>query len=94
MMKKDDPFMYYSIPAVRNARLQDKEMVLPSSSAPKMANDAKENKSMTTRKTCISFECHPDILIEEMVLETSKSKVDESSSGLNKRKRSMTFMED
>lgn len=59
MIKKSDPFLYYSIPGVREARLSLKEVKVPQQA---QVNTAQPRN--VARKTRLSFECHPDILIE------------------------------
>ncbi|KAL3767913.1 hypothetical protein ACHAWO_001809 [Cyclotella atomus] len=67
VLKKSDPFLYYSIPAVREARLHLKEVhVLEhSSNSPSQVNSAQPCN--VTRKSRLSFECHPDLLIEDEI---------------------------
>ena len=79
VLKKNDPFMYFSIPSVRDARLRMKEEEVPSqasdvNSAP---NETGTNNNTTfTRKSRISFECHPDLLMEDLLLEMQVMQVD------------------
>jgi hypothetical protein len=60
MIKKSDPFLYYSIPGVGEARLSLKEVIVPQQA---QVNTAQPRN--VTKKTRLSFECHPDLLIED-----------------------------
>ena len=78
-----DPFMYYSIPGVRQASLRHNDVdysdiaslsravSLPSSpsrSRPSQAQEEGEGDACkVSRRTCISFECHPDVLMEDLM---------------------------
>ena len=64
-IQKQDPFMYYSIPGVRKATvlMQDIDMT-NLIGAPEQAPQVSQNVS---RKSRISFECHPDLLIENFL---------------------------
>ena len=61
-LKQDDPFLYYSIPAVRRAALNLEE---PDVSA----LSSGESTSTITVKRCtrVSFECHTDVLMEDLL---------------------------
>ncbi|KAL7480101.1 hypothetical protein ACHAW6_005805 [Cyclotella cf. meneghiniana] len=52
-LKQDDPFMYYSIPAVRNASWQCEHIDLPSLQSSDLSF---MDSSIYERKSCISFE--------------------------------------
>ena len=62
-IKEQDSFMYYSIPGVRKATvlMQDIDMTnligAPEQVAPQVSQKV-------SRKSRVSFECHPDLLIE------------------------------
>ena len=78
-IQRNDPFLYYSIPGVRSAKLLMKdidgtnigvsELTRSHVSCPSrlengvfsMSNQSKK----VTRSTCISFECHPDMILED-----------------------------
>ena len=81
-IKKTDAFLYYSIPAIRSAEVlmqgtetsdevQQGWRTIRSSSPSTRLQTAQDNKSESsltvTRSTCISFECHPDLLLEDMM---------------------------
>ena len=63
LLRKDDPFLYYSIPAVRRAtfRLDEPDLsllVLEESSS-----------TIVKRSTRVSVECHTDLLMEDLLTE-------------------------
>ncbi|KAL7486340.1 hypothetical protein ACHAW6_011934, partial [Cyclotella cf. meneghiniana] len=68
-LKRNDPFMYYSIPSAKNAALHCEDY--------SMFVDLEKSKrnSLTevsvTRQRRISTECHPDILMEKMFTDTN-----------------------
>ena len=76
---KQDPFMYYSIPGVRSARMlmQDVDMsnlgasVFRGPPALETEDDdettTRGSQFVVTRSSCISFECHPDLLLESII---------------------------
>ncbi|KAL7511000.1 hypothetical protein ACHAXN_007903 [Cyclotella atomus] len=56
-LKKKDPFLYYSIPQVRRASfLQHDQMPIKGDEAQKV-----------TRQSRLSFECHGDLLLDDLV---------------------------
>ena len=67
--------MYYSIPGVRSAEVLMKDDTnVDTSVSSSSANDwdqqyQEEQSSQSThkiaRKTCLSFECHPDLLLDD-----------------------------
>ena len=58
-LKLQDPFMYYSIPSVRRATVLMNEVD---------SSDLKcSDSSKVTRKSSITFECHPDLLLEDVL---------------------------
>ena len=72
-IQKQDPFMYYSIPGDRSATvlMQDIDMsnltgVLGN---PQKAQDEtpQEVSQKVSRSTCVSFECHPDLLLADLL---------------------------
>ena len=78
-LKMQDPFSYYSIPGVRSASLLGKDIdtsdlgtcrIKGTSSCPaRLQTEQSKTQSLTTvtRSTRISFECHPDLLLEELL---------------------------
>ncbi|KAL3782303.1 hypothetical protein HJC23_001911 [Cyclotella cryptica] len=70
LLKKEDPFLYYSIPYVRNAALLDKDVELSS------ATSRYSNSELTgiinlhftaTRQSCLTFEFHSSKLMEDLI---------------------------
>lgn len=51
-LKKKDPFLYYSIPSIRIAAVLNKQPVLEAET------------SKVRRQSRLSFECHPDLLLD------------------------------
>ena len=72
-LKKEDPFLYYSIPGVRAATIQSNRSVDMSSlhggvihrraSCP---SRIESTPTKVERRSSISFECHPDLLLENL----------------------------
>ena len=61
-LKQNDPFLYYSIPAVRRAALNLEE---PDVSA---LSSSEESTTLTVKRcTRVSFECHTDLLMEDLL---------------------------
>jgi len=70
-LRKQDPFLYFSIPAVRTATLLSRDVDMASlqggqcsrrASCPSRIESTPPTK--VERRTCISFECHTDLLLE------------------------------
>lgn len=62
-LKRDDPFLYYSIPAVRRAALNLEE---PDVSA--LLSSGESTSTITVKRcTRVSFECHTDVLMEDLL---------------------------
>ncbi|KAL7484703.1 hypothetical protein ACHAW6_011489 [Cyclotella cf. meneghiniana] len=75
-LKRNDPFMYYSIPSVKNAALNCKDVnasllnVSLSQYSTCSEIKSKENAStkyIVTRQRQLSVECHPDVLTEGLL---------------------------
>ena len=78
-LKKKDPFSYYSIPGVRSASLLGKDIdtsdlgscrIKGTMSCPARLQTEKvkaQSSTTVTRSKRISFECHPDLLLEDLV---------------------------
>ncbi len=62
-LKKSDPFLYFSIPAVHEAAVHNKDIDL--------SNLRDCQSSRVERCSRISFECHTDLLMEEFMEELS-----------------------
>ncbi|KAL3780215.1 hypothetical protein HJC23_007539 [Cyclotella cryptica] len=70
LLKKEDPFLYHSIPSVRNAVLLNKDVEL--SSATSRHSDSEltgiVNQYFTvTRQSCLTAEFHSSKLMEDMI---------------------------
>jgi hypothetical protein len=57
-LKQDDPFLYYSIPAVRRATFNLEE--------PDMSQSSLGQSTTVKRCTRVSFECHSDLIMEDL----------------------------
>ena len=79
-IEKQDPFMYFSIPEVRDAKLHMREIDMTKLregtvrrncvSCPSRLQSVQENSSCkVSRKTVISYECHPDELMKDWMNE-------------------------
>ena len=75
-LKEQDPFLYYSIPGVRRAslRLEDidtSKLLEDDQPQPRRSSCPArvESRPSTTVKRCtrVSFECHTDVLLEDML---------------------------
>ncbi len=74
-LRKQDPFLYYSIPTVRNAvpRRSNAAHATTTQRNPEPARSRRASRpsrvesSMVERKSCISFECHTDLLLEDFM---------------------------
>ena len=76
-IKREDPFMYYSIPGVRISKMLMKDVDTSDLSASSTIKrscfsspsrlETVQGKAQETvvRKSCISFECHPDLLLDD-----------------------------
>ena len=73
-LKKQDPFLYFSIPAVRTATLLNRDVDMASlqggqcsrrASCPSRIESTPPTTTKVERRTCISFECHTDLLLED-----------------------------
>ena len=86
-LKKQDPFLYYSIPSVRNATLRrsstvgadlttqsnnqdQKQGLAPNRRASCPSRVESSSSTMVKRRSCISFECHTDLLLEDCMDDT------------------------
>ena len=75
-LKQRDPFSYYSIPGVRSAKillkeiddstdLDDCRLARNCTSCPSRLQTSQPGKLTVKRSSCISFECHPDLILYE-----------------------------
>ena len=58
-LKEDDPFLYYSLPAVRRSELHLGEL--------DMSDSSLEEPTTIKRRTRLSFECHADLLLDDLM---------------------------
>ena len=83
-LKTKDPFMYYSIPSVKNAAVLQRDCDRANIDSPinfsgpvcKMQNQVGENEPApraVTRKSRVSFECHASLLLEDVVNDSMKA---------------------
>ncbi|KAL7536576.1 hypothetical protein ACHAXR_007250 [Thalassiosira sp. AJA248-18] len=94
-IQKQDPFMYYSIPGVRSATVLMKDIDTSNLGASSMSRtcvshpsrlqtqDKASPSQKVTRSTCISFECHPDLLLEDFVNDDKDLDIEASLDFLN-----------
>eukprot|EP00984_Skeletonema_dohrnii_P003926 scaffold1350_cov137-Skeletonema_dohrnii-CCMP3373.AAC.6 len=70
-LKQDDPFLYYSIPGVRRATFNLEE--------PDMSESVSLEGQSTTVKRCtrVSFECHSDLIMEDLFGEIDDEELDQ-----------------
>ena len=84
-LKKQDPFLYYSIPKIRNTVLRSSaanadvttqtqrnqnQKSADSRRASRPSQVESSSSAMVERKSCISFECHTDLLLEDLMDDT------------------------
>lgn len=76
-LKRNDAFMYYSIPTARAAAMHGKDVdpsllrVDASTSSPSSEEETTSRKARkvsrkVTRQRRVSTECHPDLMLEEL----------------------------
>ena len=94
-LKKTDAFLYYSIPVAKRSAIlmQDTETSDEvqqgcdgSACSPRLetAQDNKSGSSLTvTRRSCISFESHPDLLLEDLLLQCADDDLDDTDDPLS-----------
>eukprot|EP00804_Cyclotella_cryptica_P021517 CCRYP_005826-RA/>CCRYP_005826-RA protein AED:0.00 eAED:0.00 QI:199/1/1/1/0/0/2/162/142 len=87
LMKKSDPFLYFSIPAVRNAVFLNGDLdpstvdILSGKDAESSLSEMKDNRTFTVkRKSRVSFECHVDVIFEHMLNLNSSETSDNNQS--------------
>ena len=80
-LKQKDPFLYFSIPVVRTAALLNRDVDMSSlqgsqssqrsrrsrASCPSRIEPTLPNTTKVERRSCISFECYPDLLLEDFL---------------------------
>ena len=77
-LKKQDPFLYYSLPSsVRRNAGRNSDMDYMSS--PLIGKSSTSTPTTTVeRRSCISFECHTDLLLEDEWLNDADAAVNEA----------------
>ena len=70
-LKREDPFLYYSIPAVRRAALFNLE-------EPDVSESSLGDSTTVKRCTRVSFECHTDLLMEDLLGDIEDEEYDQS----------------
>ena len=86
-LKEKDPFMYYSIPGVKDATLLLDDVDISTiqkslirrnciSCPSRPETQGKTLSTKVTRRTCISFECHTDLLMANMFDEEEEEEDD------------------
>ena len=70
-IKKEDPFMYYSIPGARKATVLmqaiDLSNLIGAGQVAVQDETPQAASQKVSRSTRISFECHPDLLLADML---------------------------
>ena len=70
-LKQDDPFLYYSIPVVRRAAFRLEE--------PDMSHSNFKGSTTVKRRTRVSYECHTDLLMDDLLGDFEDEEYDESA---------------
>ena len=70
-LKQDDPFLYYSIPVVRRAAFSRDE--------PDMSPTSVRGSTIVKRRTRVSYECHTDLLMDDLLGDFEDEEYDESA---------------
>ena len=73
-LKRDDPFLYYSIPVVRRAEFSLEE---PDMSPTSLKESLKDSSITIKRRTRVSYECHTDLLMGDLWGEFEDEECDE-----------------
>lgn len=69
-LRDADPFSYYSIPSVRRAALVFDDATKPSHRQRcTEPSDAKRRRTVNMRRTCISVEAHPSVILDDLLEE-------------------------
>ena len=68
LLKKQDPFLYYSIPAVKKAKLANVKPI-DHTEVLRLKEAARSSGSgMISRRTRVSTECAPSMLLDDLIL--------------------------
>lgn len=70
-LKTNDPFMYYSIPEVHSAAMRHRSVDMSRFDASNVSpsEERRRDDGVVTRKSCISYEVHADLLMEDLLNE-------------------------
>ena len=66
LLKKQDPFLYYSIPAVKKAKLTNCKPINHTEVLKEAAMSS--GNSMVSRQTRVSTECAPSMLLDDLMM--------------------------
>mmetsp|Transcript_24169 Transcript_24169/g.41125 ORF Transcript_24169/g.41125 Transcript_24169/m.41125 type:complete len:147 (-) Transcript_24169:77-517(-) len=82
-LQKSDPFMYYSIPGVLQASLRHNDVnysdIASLTHAHPSTSQGEDDTSKVFRRTRFSFECHPGVLMEDLMGELGQELDDDLS---------------
>lgn len=70
-LKKNDPFLYYSIPQVRKAKFLQQDQSSP-------LHIQGDEAQKVTRQSRLSFECHGDLLLDDLLIDIARESADRS----------------
>mmetsp|Transcript_8435 Transcript_8435/g.10647 ORF Transcript_8435/g.10647 Transcript_8435/m.10647 type:complete len:129 (+) Transcript_8435:100-486(+) len=76
LLKKTDPYLYYSIPAVNKAALSLKKV--------DHSKASQSQSTKVTRKARLSFECHPSLAMDELLVGMGEADLGEIDGFLTK----------
>ena len=72
-LKAKDAFMYYSISSIRRAHMKGNQGDVSLLRVPSSLNDLNSNHEEVTRKSRVSFECYPDLFVEDTPAQAMES---------------------
>eukprot|EP00984_Skeletonema_dohrnii_P020684 scaffold10156_cov98-Skeletonema_dohrnii-CCMP3373.AAC.3 len=76
VLKKTDPFLYYSIPGVNKAAVSLKKI--------DHSKAWQSQSTKVTRKERLTFECHPSLAMDELLVGLEEADLDEIAGFLTK----------
>ncbi|KAL7528130.1 hypothetical protein ACHAXR_003930, partial [Thalassiosira sp. AJA248-18] len=77
-LQQKDPFLYYSIPGVRMAKAALKEVDYSDVSLTSQNSESQTpavSKTKVARRSCVSFECHTNLLMEDLLDDLSEDEL-------------------
>ena len=84
---RQDPFLYYSIPGVRSAKVLMKEVDTSNLGASALNRNSMcpltPQSQKVTRSSCVSFECHPDLLLHDLLNDDDDSSLENTEDPLD-----------